>query len=746
MSHNYPKLHNAMWPGLVGKEPGTDHPPISLDRMLELTAKAEVNGQKFEGVDLFLFHPHTDPDASEDDIKKMADKIAGHGLAVGSLVAPVWPGTVGASAMGSKADQKKFVLAVEKACRIAGILNKHGVRQYGVIRIDSATPVAAWDSDPKGNTKKIAATFKEAGKVAAAHGERLAAEGEICWAAMHSWKNVLALLEAVGMPETVGFQADLAHTYLYLMGYNAENHALLKPGYSKAEFWAAYKTMTDALRPWTIDFHVAQNDGEVHGTGSHDKTGKHCQADDPKGKLDIAACSKYWLEGAAHRGIKHICWDGCMFPNKVLETQKTWNTILSAMIKVREVAGYTVGATKGKPASQCTATTLAISTEGKKPVRIGLVGAGFMGRTHSNGYRKAINFFDTDHVPVLQAVCARTEASAKAFAKKWGYKSYETDWRQLIKRDDIDAIDICTPNDSHAQIAIAAAKAGKMILCEKPLALNTKQGIEMVKAVEKAKVPNTVWYNYRRVPAVALTKQLVDEGRLGKVFHYRGQFLQDWTISADLPQGGAGLWRLDVKAAGSGVTGDLLAHCIDSAMWINGPIVSVSAVTETFIKARKHTITGKVEKVGIDDACIFMCKFANGSLGVFESTRYARGHKAKDTLEINGEHASIAWDLHDMHRIQYFDHKDEGKVRGWRNVHVSDGDQPYQDAWWVPGLQIGYEHTFVHQVADFLKSLDEGKPCHPTFKDALETQKVCDAVLKSAKTGKWEQTGVKSFA
>jgi len=229
------------------------------------------------------------------------------------------------------------------------------------------------------------------------------------------------------------------------MGYNAESHALLKPGYSKSEFWAAYKTMTDALRPWTIDFHVAQNDGEVHGTGSHDKTGKHCQADDPKGKLDIAACSKYWLEGAAHRGIKHICWDGCMFPNKVLETQKTWNTILSTMIKVREAAGYTMGATKGKPASQCTASTMSISTEGKKPVRIGLIGAGFMGRTHSNGYRKAINFFDTTHVPVLQAVCARTEASAKAFAKKWGYKSYETDWREMVKRDDIDAIDICTP-------------------------------------------------------------------------------------------------------------------------------------------------------------------------------------------------------------------------------------------------------------------------------------------------------------
>lgn len=329
-----------MWPGLVGKEPGTDHPPISLDRMLELTANAEVNGQKFEGVDLFLFHPHTDPDASEDEIKAMADKIAAHGLVVGSLVAPVWPGTVGASAMGSEEDRKKFVLAVEKACRIAKILNEHGVRKYGVIRIDSADNPANWAQDPAGNTAKIAETFREAGKVAASYGERLAAEGEICWGGMHSWRTMLNTLEAVGMPETVGFQADLAHTYLYLLGYNAPEDALLSPSYTEEEFEKAYTTMTDALRPWTIDFHVAQNDGTVHGTGSHDKTGRHCPADDPNGKLDITKAAGYWLKGAADRGIRHICWDGCMFPNAVLEDQQTWNTILAAMIKVREAHGW----------------------------------------------------------------------------------------------------------------------------------------------------------------------------------------------------------------------------------------------------------------------------------------------------------------------------------------------------------------------------------------------------------------------
>lgn len=340
MTHSLPKLHNAMWPGLVGKEPGTDHPPISLEKMLEMTAKAHVNGVTYDGVDLFLFHPHTDPDASETAIRNMADLIAAHGLKVGSLVAPVWPGTVGDSSMGDEAARKKFVLAVEKACRIGKILREHGVREYGVIRIDSATGTSTWHDDPQGNTAKIAKTFQEAASVAASYNERLAAEGEICWAGMHSWKDMVDLLEAVDRPKTVGFQADLAHTYLYLLGYNAEEHALLKPGYSDEEFWAAYKVMTDALRPWTIDFHVAQNDGSVHGTGSHDKTGRHCPADDPNGKLDIVKCAGYWLQGAKERGIEHICWDGCMFPNSMLENQQTWNTILETMIDVRAAHGW----------------------------------------------------------------------------------------------------------------------------------------------------------------------------------------------------------------------------------------------------------------------------------------------------------------------------------------------------------------------------------------------------------------------
>ncbi len=372
-----------------------------------------------------------------------------------------------------------------------------------------------------------------------------------------------------------------------------------------------------------------------------------------------------------------------------------------------------------------------------KTLNIGLVGYGFMGRTHSNAFLQAPRFFDLQYRPVLKALCARNAERANAFAANWGYESVETDWRKLVERKDVDLIDIASTNDTHQEIAVAAAKAGKMVMCEKPLGRNAAEGEAMVKAVESAGVPNSVWYNYRRVPAVTMIKQLLDEGKFGRIFHYRAKFLQDWTISKDLPQGGEGLWRLDVKVAGSGVTGDLLAHCIDTALWLNGSITEVTAMTETFIKERKHNLTGKVEKVGIDDASAFLCRFENGSLATFESTRYARGHKALYTLEINGEHASAFWDLHDLHRLQYFDHRDEGRVRGWRSIHVTDGDQPYMKQWWVPGLQIGYEHTFIHQFADFVQGLTAGKSAAPTFRDALATDFVTDAVLKSAATRQW---------
>jgi predicted dehydrogenase len=381
----------------------------------------------------------------------------------------------------------------------------------------------------------------------------------------------------------------------------------------------------------------------------------------------------------------------------------------------------------------------------KKKLRIGLIGTGLMGRAHANGYNRIHNFFpELEYEPELVAVCSRNEEKVKAFAEQWNFASYETDWREMIARDDIDAIDVCTPNDSHAEISIAAMESGKMVLCEKPLSRNIEEGQKMVDVAERTGMKTTVWYNYRRIPAVTLAKNIIDSGKLGKIFHYRGNFLQDWTINADLPQGGEGLWRMDASAAGSGVTGDLLAHCIDSAMWLNGGIKDVSAVTETFVKERMHQLTGKVEPVKIDDACLFHCHFENGSLGLFEATRYARGHKALKTFEINGENASIRWDLHDMNRLEYFDHADDSKVRGWRSIHVTDGDHPYIDKWWIPGCGIGWEHSFVHQVADFLKSLEDGSDCSPTFKEAMQTQKVCEAIIQSANERRWVDTDVDS--
>ena len=378
-----------------------------------------------------------------------------------------------------------------------------------------------------------------------------------------------------------------------------------------------------------------------------------------------------------------------------------------------------------------------------KELRVGMIGYGFMGRAHTNAYKQVGQFFPSDHKVVLKAVAARDADKVRAFADQWGYESAETDWRKLVARPDIDVVDICTPNNLHKEITLAAAAAGKAILCEKPLAMDAAQGREMVAAVETAGVPNMVWYNYRRIPAVTLAKRLIDDGRLGRIFHYRAQFLQDWTINADLPQGGQGLWRLDAAAAGSGVSGDLLAHCIDTAVWLNGRLDSICALTETFVKERKHTLTGKVEPVHIDDACIFMGRFHNGSLANFESTRYARGHKALYTFEINGEKGSLRWDLHDLHRLEMFDYADEGKVRGWKSIHVTDngGDHPYMDKWWVPGLAVGYDTSFTHQVADFIAGLETGTPAGPTFRDALDTQLVLDAILASAKDRQWVTVG-----
>jgi len=342
---NFPKLHNAMWPGLVGKGPDSE-PPINLETMLDLTSAAEVDGIKFDGVDLFLAEPHTAIDSSRDDIKRLADNIRARDLEVGSVVAPVWPPVGGGSAMGSTQERKRFLTMVEKACRIAAQLRDLGVRPNGVVRIDSATSVEAWSENPKENTKRIAKTFSEACDVAEDFGERLAAEGEICWGGMHSWKDMVTLLEEVNRPETLGFQADMAHTLLYTLGHNSPENRILPKDFKweqKEALHAALKKMTDALRPWTIDFHIAQNDATVKGLGSHDKTGRHCLATDPNGKLDVVHDSGYWLrdeKGNVTRALQHICWDGCMFPNEVMMKPQTWNDILGTMIKVRDAHGW----------------------------------------------------------------------------------------------------------------------------------------------------------------------------------------------------------------------------------------------------------------------------------------------------------------------------------------------------------------------------------------------------------------------
>jgi sugar phosphate isomerase/epimerase len=344
MPNVFPKLHNALWPGLVGKGPDSE-PPIDLDTMLNLTAAAEVNGTRFDGVDVFLFEPHVNIDATDDDLHVLADKLKARGLVAGSVVAPVWPPTGGGSAMGSEEERKRFVQQVDKACLIGQKLRELGVRPYGVVRIDSAASPSDWLNDPAGNTKKIAATFGEACDVAEGHGERLAAEGEICWGGMHSWRKMVELLEMTGRPEVLGFQADMAHTLLFALGYNAPEDCIVPEGFDwqRDQLDEALRKLTAALRPWTIDFHVAQNDGDVKGSGSHDKTGHHCLPTDPNGKMNIVHDAGYWLRdesGKVTKAVHHICWDGCMFPNATMMMPETWNSILRSMIAVREAHGW----------------------------------------------------------------------------------------------------------------------------------------------------------------------------------------------------------------------------------------------------------------------------------------------------------------------------------------------------------------------------------------------------------------------
>lgn len=369
-------------------------------------------------------------------------------------------------------------------------------------------------------------------------------------------------------------------------------------------------------------------------------------------------------------------------------------------------------------------------------LNIGMVGCGFMGRAHSNAYHQVNRFFDLEYTPVLKAVAARSKDAVQAFARRWGWERAETDWRRLVDSPEIDAIDICSPNNTHYEIAMAAAGAGKIILCEKPLAMDLAEAKEMTRAVERGGKSTMVWFNYRRVPAISLARQIIQEGRLGRIFHYRATYLQDWTISPNVPLGGAATWRLDKAVAGAGVSGDLLAHNIDTALWLNGAFARVSAMTEIFIRDRRRP-DGSSARVEIEDVCTFMARFANGSNGTFEATRYARGRKNKNSFEVNGEKGSIYFDLEDMHQLQYFNHDDPDPLQGWRTILVTGAEHPYMAHWWVPGCVIGYEHTFINALADFLEALKRGQRMRPDFRDALETQAVTEAVLESARSETW---------
>ncbi|GHT40542.1 hypothetical protein FACS189443_1020 [Planctomycetales bacterium] len=337
----FPKLHNAAWPGTVGKGVAGAEPFIDFDTMLRLTADAEVNGVKFDGIDIALGKSHFDLDNIDDEIKRTAEKVAKSNLAIGTIVPAIWSG----SAFGDDAARKIFLDEVKKGCQVGAAFRKLGIRPSGCIRIDTASGVELWAKDPEANQKRIVETFTEACHIAADFDEVLACEGEICRGGIHSWRRLLQILETVDRPQTLGFQADMSHTLLYMLGYNAPEDRILPPDFDwndTAAFDAGYKKLTDALRIWTVDLHIAQNDGSVFGNGTHDKTGRHCLPKDPNGKLDIVKYAGFWLrdqDGLTKR-FNHICWDGCMFPNKVMHDPQTWNDILEAMNNVRNEHGW----------------------------------------------------------------------------------------------------------------------------------------------------------------------------------------------------------------------------------------------------------------------------------------------------------------------------------------------------------------------------------------------------------------------
>lgn len=377
-------------------------------------------------------------------------------------------------------------------------------------------------------------------------------------------------------------------------------------------------------------------------------------------------------------------------------------------------------------------------------VNVGLIGYKFMGKAHTNGYRQAPVFFSLDAEPVLKTICGRNEAAVKAAAQQWSWQSYETSWEKLVKRDDIHLVDVSTANDTHRDIAVAAAENKKHVFCEKPLAMNVKQAREMLAAAEEAKVVHAVCFNYRRVPAVAFAKKLIEEGKLGAIYHFRGTYLQDWIMDPKFPM----VWRLDKNTAGSGAHGDLNAHIIDLARYLVGEFDAVVGLDKTFIKKRPlsaadmegglgaRAAKGSAE-VTVDDATLFLAKFKNGAIGSFEATRFAAGRRNFNRFEVNGSKGSIVFNLERLDELQYYNCDDPAGLQGFRTILTTEGAHPYVGAWWPPAHNIGYEHTFIHTIADLMQAIAKKKQASPSFVDGVKCQEILDAVSKSIAEKRW---------
>lgn len=355
-----------------------------------------------------------------------------------------------------------------------------------------------------------------------------------------------------------------------------------------------------------------------------------------------------------------------------------------------------------------------------KTLSVAMIGHGFMGRAHSNAFRQVGCFFETRYKLQLKVICGRNRNEVDGFAAKWGWEEAQTDWQSVVGRKDIDVVDICAPNHLHGPIAVAAAKAGKIVLCEKPLAMDAAEAKRMADAARG--VPNLVWFNYRRVPAIALAKELVEQGKIGKPYHYRAIYLQSWGADPE----GAGVWRFRKSEAGSGAMGDLLSHSLDLALLLNGPITEVIGLTQTFIPGRE-----------VDDATLTLARFANGSIGSFEATRFATGRRNRNCFEIHGSQGAIHFNLEDLNRLEVFDRNDATAIQGAHNVLVTGPGHPYASHFWPPGHIVGYEHTFIATLADFLRCLAEENTFHPNFDDALEVQNLLEAVQRSAQSRSW---------